>query len=230
MIVLSCYKNIVFFTGAGISVESGVPTYRGPGGTWSTYDFEEYACQEAFDRNPDKVLEFHEMRRAAVGLCLPNSAHYAIAKLQATRPGVNIITQNIDGLHVMAGGKNVVELHGSLWRSECRSCGLKFQVDEYTSRKCGCGSYLRPNITWFGDSLSLSALGKARYLIDHCDLFISIGTSGQVFPAASLPARAKMHGAITVEVNIEDTMMSNEFDMKLRGKSSDLIPQIVGIL
>ena len=124
------YKSIVFFTGAGMSAESGVPTYRGRGGIWSQYNWEEYACQEAFDRDPQKVLKFHELRRRSVLACQPHPGHYVIAELEKTHPQVRVVTQNIDGMHQRAGSRNVTELHGSLWRVRCPSHGITEDIGE----------------------------------------------------------------------------------------------------
>jgi NAD-dependent deacetylase len=219
------FERIVFFTGAGLSAESGIPTYRGKGGMWNEYNYEDYACQRAFDRDPGKVWDFHDRRRAAVAACEPNAGHHLISDVQRTRPATVIITQNIDGLHARAGGRDVVELHGSLWRVRCDREGT---VRDDTSvpmqpRQCACGAYLRPDIVWFEDSLDPRVLSRAGQALEHADLIVSIGTSGVVYPAADLPRIAVAAGAVSVEINLEDTPVSGLYQHRLRGKASELL-------
>ena len=212
------FKNIVFFTGAGMSAESGVPTYRGRGGIWNDYRWEEYACQEAFDHDPEKVLRFHELRRQSVLACEPHPGHFVIADLAKKHPQVTVVTQNIDGMHQRAGSKNVVELHGSLWRVRCRNHAILEDIGEkYKSLKCEqCGSWLRPDIIWFGDMLNQDVIHEATLIMGRCDLFISIGTSGVVWPAAGFPKIAKDHGARCIEINPEPNDMSRIYDESIR--------------
>lgn len=219
------FQRILFFTGAGLSAESGIPTYRGKGGMWSEYDYEDYACQRAFVRDPEKVWDFHDKRRAAVAACEPNEGHRIIAEVQRARPGTAIVTQNIDGLHQRSGASDVVELHGSLWRVRCDAERI---VRDDTSvpmspRTCTCGAYLRPDIVWFEDSLNPKTLGRAQELLEQCDLIVSVGTSGVVYPAAELPRVAMRSGATTVEINLEDTPVSELYRYRLRGKASDML-------
>lgn len=216
------YENIVFFTGAGMSAESGVPTYRGRGGVWSQYRWEEYACQEAFDRDPEKVLQFHEKRRESVLACVPHTGHHIIANLEKKRVGISVVTQNIDGMHQRAGSTGVIELHGSLWRVRCPKHGVKEDIaQKYHSYKCEeCGNWLRPDIIWFGDMLNQSVVNEATQVIRRCNLFISIGTSGVVWPAAGFPRIAKENGAFCVEINPEANEMSNMYDRNIRDAAS----------
>ena len=222
---LSSYANIVFFTGAGMSAESGVPTYRGPGGIWQEYNWEEYACQEAFEKDPQKVLKFHELRRKSVLDCTPHSGHYVIAGLESKHPRISVITQNIDGMHQRAGTERIIELHGSLWRLRCPVHGVFEDVGPtYKSYNCEeCGSWLRPEITWFNDMLDQIVMDQALTLISKCDLFISIGTSGVVWPAASYPQIAKGCGAFCVEINPEQSEMSVMFDETIRKPASEAL-------
>ena len=154
MIDFRSFENIVIFTGAGMSAESGVPTYRGRGGIWSEYRWEEFACQRAFDRDPRKVWDFHDKRRAAVAACQPHQGHRIIAEMQQSLPQVTVITQNIDGMHQRAGSRNVLELHGSLWRVRCSREGTRTDAlaMPLPSHHCECGAWLRPDITWFEDA------------------------------------------------------------------------------
>ena len=214
------FEHIVFFTGAGLSAESGVPTYRGQGGIWKEYDYERYACQAAFDRDPEAVWEFHNFRRELVGKCTYNAAHKWIARCQASLPDVAIVSQNIDGMHQLAGATRVHELHGSLWKTRCDGCGARTDdrdapFDNLRCRTCSL-RYMRPDIVWFGDSLDERVIAQAVSAIEKCDLLISIGTSGVVYPAAQMPLYAKQTGATLVEVNPEPTVVSQVFDVQLR--------------
>lgn len=221
-------KTIVFFTGAGMSAESGVPTYRGRGGIWSQYRWEEYACQEAFDRNPESVLQFHEMRRQSVLACKPHPGHFIIADLEKKHPRVTIVTQNIDGMHQRAGSRNMIELHGSLWRIRCPIHGILEDMGEkYKSYKCEpCGNWLRPDITWFGDMLNQAVIHEATNLIKQCDLFISIGTSGAVWPAAGFPKIAREYGARCIEINPEANEMSPVYQENIREAAGSTLSRL----
>jgi NAD-dependent deacetylase len=227
-IKLSDFERIVFFTGAGMSAESGIPTYRGAGGIWKEYNYEDYACQRAFDRDPEKVWDFHDKRRAAVAACEPHEGHRIVAEIQKTRPGTIIVTQNIDGMHQRAGATEVTELHGSMWRVRCDDEGI---VREDTTtpmnpRKCSCGAYWRPGIVWFEDQLDDRVVRRASEALDQCDLLVSVGTSAVVYPAADLPRIAAARGAVTVEVNLEDTAMTHLYQHRLRGKASDILREL----
>ena len=224
------YPRILFFTGAGMSAESGLPTYRGAGGVWSSYRWEEYACQEAFDADPEKVLRFHELRRKSVLACPPHAGHEAIARLEGEHPNVTVVTQNIDGMHQRAGSRNVLELHGSLWRLRCTAHGVREDVGEtYGRYRCEeCGGWLRPDITWFGDMLDSFVMSRAAQAIRACDLFISIGTSGVVWPAAGFPQAARDAGARCIEINPEANEMSSLYHESIRGKAGDVLPDLFG--
>lgn len=219
------FQRILFFTGAGLSAESGIPTYRGKGGMWSEYNYEDYACQRAFDRDPEKVWDFHDKRRAAVAACEPNEGHRIIAEVQRTKPGTAVVTQNIDGLHARSGATDIVELHGSLWRVRCDAEHIVRDDTSLpmTPRKCSCGAYWRPDIVWFEDSLDHRTVRRARELLEDCDLLVSVGTSGVVYPAAELPRIAVQSGAMTVEINLEDTPVSELYRHHLRGKASEML-------
>ena len=222
------FKSIVFFTGAGMSAESGVPTYRGRGGVWSQYNWEEYACQEAFDRDPEKVLKFHEVRRKSVLACAPHAGHHSIADLEKSHPQIRVVTQNIDGMHQRAGNLNVTELHGSLWRLRCPTHGISEDIGEtFRSFKCEhCGTWLRPDITWFGDMLNQDVISEANVIIRRCDLFISIGTSGVVWPAAGFPKIARENGAYCIEINPEPNEMSGLYNENIREAAGSALPRL----
>lgn len=224
----SDFERIVFFTGAGMSAESGIPTYRGKGGVWAEYDYEDYACQRAFDRDPEKVWDFHDKRRAAVAACEPHEGHRIVAAVQQRKPGTIIVTQNVDGMHQRAGATDVIELHGSLWRVRCDLDGI---VREDASmpmspRKHGCGGYWRPDIVWFEDALDPRNIERASEALAGCDLLVSVGTSAVVYPAADLPRIAARRGAATVEINLEDTAMSHLYQHRLRGKASEVLARL----
>jgi len=224
------FKRVVFFTGAGLSAESGIPTYRGKGGVWTEYNYEDYACQRAFERDPENVWDFHDKRRSAVIACSPNEGHRIVARVQREQPGTVIITQNIDGLHQRAGGLDVTELHGSLWRVRCDKEGT-VRSDEsipMNPRKCSCGAYFRPDIVWFEDSLDARKLGKAQEALAACDLLVSVGTSGVVYPAAELPRIAVRRGVVSVEVNLEDTPVSSLYQHRARGAASAILREMAG--
>lgn len=224
----SDYRAILFFTGAGMSAESGVPTYRGSGGIWHQYKWQDYACQAAFERNSKNVLDFHSRRREALRKCRPNSGHLLLAELEKKYKNITIITQNIDGLHQQAGSDAVIELHGSIWRVRCDHCRIRIDDHEntYLGNFCECGRPFRPDIIWFGDSLDLKIIDRALAAVRNCDLFISVGTSGNVRPAADLPAEAKLNGACCIEINREKTELSYLFDQVLTGYAGHILGEL----
>ncbi len=219
------YSAIVFFTGAGMSAESGIPTYRGAGGIWHEYRWEEYACQDAFDVDPEKVLDFHELRRPKVLECNPHIGHEIITRIQRKHPSCWIVTQNIDGMHQRSGSRNVVELHGSLWRMRCSQHGISEDPSvRYQTRRCSiCGNWLRPDITWFNDMLDAVVMEKAHNLINNAQLFITIGTSGVVYPAAMFPRLASDAGAKCVYINTETPGDESLYDIVALGKASEVL-------
>ena len=221
-------RRTLFFTGAGMSAESGVPTYRGRGGIWGQYRGEDFACQRAFDRDPQKVLDFHEERRARVLRCEPHAGHRHLARLQAAGADLAIVTQNTDGLHSRAGVSDVVELHGSLWRLRCPHHGAldDLAAARYARRRCAqCGALLRPDIVWFEDAVDPRVFARAAQLIRSCETFVAVGTSAVVYPAAGLIPLARECGARMIELNVEDTELSPLFDERWRGTAGELLPQ-----
>jgi len=225
------FKRIVFFTGAGMSAESGIPTYRGKGGIWGEYNYEDYACQRAFEANPNKVWDFHDKRRAMVAKCDPNPGHRIVAAVQERQPGTIIVTQNIDGMHQRAGANpdTTAELHGSLWRVRCDTCNVVRAdlTSPMTPRQCDqCKGFWRPDIVWFEDQLDHRVVRRAREALEQADLLVSIGTSAVVYPAAELPRIAVQAGAKTVEINLEETPLSHLYEHRLRGKASEVLAQL----
>jgi NAD-dependent deacetylase len=223
------FKRITFFTGAGLSAESGVPTYRGQGGIWKEYDYERYACQTAFERDPQGVWEFHNYRRQLVNECQPNRSHELIAEAQRTRPGIEIVTQNIDGLHQLAGATDVLELHGSLWWVRCDSAQERIHSrDVPFNGQRNDGYWWRPDIVWFGDNLRHDVISTAIDAVSNCDLLISIGTSAVVYPAAGLPLKARANGATLIEINPETTPISHCFDICMRSTATLALEALFG--
>ena len=223
------FETVVFFTGAGMSAESGVPIYRGKGGIWKSYDYGSCACQEAFERNPEHVWSFHNYRRELVAACSPNAGHHRIATSEAGRSGITVVTQNIDGLHELAGTRSIHRLHGSLWHLRCDACGVKAANRDVplTDRHCVCGAWWRPDIVWFGDALFPEVIEAVLETLLTCDLLVSIGTSAVVFPAAQMPLLAKKAGATLVEINPEPTPLSDHYDHCLRGTATEMLAALM---
>lgn len=213
-----------------MSAESGVPTYRGAGGIWKEYDYRRYACQDAFAADPAAVWEFHNYRRGLVAACSPNLGHRIVARAGARQGAhVTVVTQNIDGLHALAGSREVLELHGNLWRVRCDTCGVK-QQDAHARReelRCPtCGGWWRPDIVWFGDMLDEDVVRAAKSALSSCDLLVSIGTSAVVYPAAYLPEYAREAGAVRVEINPDETPASYLYDVHLRGPATEMLQRL----
>jgi NAD-dependent deacetylase len=223
------FPRVVFFTGAGMSQESGVPTYRGHGGIWEQYNFEEFACEDAFSRDPERVWDFHDVRRQAVAACRPHAGHVAIAAYAKRHAETRIVTQNIDGMHQRAGAASVVELHGSLWRVRCRACGVVVEdlSSPIANRRHVCGQFWRPDIVWFGDALDGAVFAAAYAAMERASLVIAVGTSAVVYPAAALPEVARAHGATLVEVNPEDTPMSSLYDVCIRESAGTALARLL---
>ncbi len=223
------FSRVVFFTGAGLSAESGIATYRGEGGIWRKYNYEDYACQRAFERDPAAVWEFHDARRVDVAACEPNAAHRFIAAYQEEHADTRVVTQNIDGLHQAAGSRDPIELHGSLWRLRCDRCGARTENHDLplSPKQCACGALWRPDIVWFEDMLDYAVLQEAMACIAGCDCLVTVGTSAQVWPAAELPTLAMRAGALSVEVNPEATPMSAHYDHCLRGPATAMLPRLL---
>jgi NAD-dependent protein deacetylase/lipoamidase len=224
-------RSITVLTGAGISAESGIPTFRGPGGLWNNYRPEDLATPQAFARDPKLVWEWYDWRRQRVAAAQPNPGHTALAELESRVPSFTLITQNVDGLHRAAGSRNLIELHGNLWRLRCVSCAREMENRDAPLReippRCSCGGLLRPGVVWFGESLPPDAMQQAAQAAGRCDLFLLAGTSAVVYPAASLPERALAVGAKVVEINLEPTPFSNFAYLSLRGKCGEVLPRLV---
>jgi NAD-dependent deacetylase len=224
-------QKIVFVTGAGISQESGIPTFRGKDGYWRKYDPMQLATIDAFYENPKLVWEWYEERRKNILAAQPNRGHFAIADL-AKHKEVVVLTQNIDGLHQRAGSKKVLELHGSIIRIKCTVCDYQDNITtgfDSLPPKCKCGNILRPDVVWFGESLPQDIWMEAIRHAQTCDVMIIAGTSLVVSPANQLPVHAKQNGAVLIEVNPERTVMSSDMDLSLRETSASSLPQLVSL-
>ncbi len=225
-------RSVAVLTGSGVSAESGVPTFReAQTGLWARFDPQELATPEAFARDPRLVWEWYTWRRELVDAATPNPGHEALAEIERHLSQFVLVTQNVDGLHRRAGSQNVVELHGNIRRSKCSREGDVVEPrgdDADVPPSCPrCGSSLRPDVVWFGESLPADALSEAFDAARSCDLFISAGTSGLVQPAASLPFEALNAGAVLVEVNPSETPLTGHVDHYLRGKAGEVLPALV---
>lgn len=225
-------RRIAVLTGAGISAESGVPTFRGSGGLWRTFRAEDLATPAAFARDPKLVWEWYDWRRQWLLGIEPNAGHRALVELE-DRLGddFGLITQNVDGLHGRAGSRRVLRLHGDIWEVRCQDCGRE-ERDERVPLpelppRCGCGGVLRPGVVWFGEALPEGVFERAAELASGCDLMLVAGTSAQVYPAAGLVPLALRHGADVIEVNLEETPQSGLVTLALRGKAGEILPEIL---
>ena len=224
-------RKIVFVTGAGISQESGIPTFRGKDGYWRKYDPMKLASIDAFYDDPKLVWEWYEDRRKNILDVKPNEGHFAISQMEEFKDVV-VLTQNIDGLHQRSGSTNVLELHGSIIRIKCTVCDFIDNITENFESlppKCKCGSMLRPDVVWFGEPLPQNIWQSAIKEASVCDVMVIVGTSLVVSPANTLPVYAKQNGAILIEVNPEKTVMSNDMALSIQATSAEVLPKILSI-
>ena len=226
-------QNIVILTGAGISAESGIQTFRASDGLWHDHRIEDVATPEGFTANPALVHNFYNERRKQLHdpSVQPNPAHDALAKLEREHDGnVLLVTQNVDNLHERAGSRNLIHMHGELNKVRCENSDTAYQwLDNLDTKSvcecCGAPGNLRPHIVWFGEMPF--SMDEIQYTLDECDLFISIGTSGQVYPAAGFAQHASLRGAKTVELNLDPTMASETFNESIHGPASKIVPAFV---
>ena len=226
---------VTILTGAGISAESGVPTFRGEDGIWKKFKPEEIASFDAFIRNPELVWAWYSNRQTIIKDIKPNRGHYTIAEFEKMYKKFYLITQNVDGLHTKAGSREPIELHGNIMRNRCMDCAKEYLEIELPAEaaipKCNaCGGILRPDVVWFGESIPMNALIRSEKAVNEATLFFSIGTSAQVQPAASMPIRAKNGGAYLVEMNIEETDLTPFADEFIAGKSGELLPELKSLV
>ncbi len=218
-------------TGAGISADSGVPTFRGPDGLWRNYRAEDLATPEAFERDPRLVWEWYNWRREVIATTYPNDAHRAIVELEHRTPNFWLMTQNVDGLHRDAGSQHLSEIHGNIWKVRCTVC---HSLDDNRDLPIAilpacrhCGSLLRPHIVWFGEALFGEDLAQCSKVLRHCEVLLVIGTSGVVYPAAGFASIAKEAGAFVAEINLDPTPQSGLVDVSLQGRAKDLVPLLL---
>jgi len=223
-------RVIAVLTGAGVSAESGVPTFRSNGGLWRTNRFQDLATPEGFARNPRLVWEWYEERRRNLAEKKPNAGHEALAEKERRTKDFTLITQNVDGLHDAAGSRNIVKLHGDIWALRCTKC-----AEEKVSREqltelppfCACGGMMRPGVVWFGEQLPEGSIERATDAALKAGAFIVAGTSAQVYPAAGLIPLAIRRGAVVIEVNPEETEFSEQVSYALRGPSAEILPRLL---
>lgn len=225
---LRAARSVVALTGSGISAESGLPTFRGVGGLWRTHRVEELASPEGFARDPQLVWSWYTERRDAHKSVEPSAAHRALATLERETDDFTLVTQNVDSLHLRAGSRNVLELHGNLREAKCTRCDARLPIDEVDPQRSEhtCGGRWRPDIVWFGESLPAAALEAAFDAARRAEVMLVVGTSGLVQPAASL-ATKRATRAYVVEINPEETALTALVDRSLRARASDVLPRLV---
>lgn len=234
---ISSARRVGVLSGAGVSAESRIPTFRDAmEGLWRSFDPQELATPEAFARDPERVTRWYDFRRRKCLDAQPNPGHLALAELEKVmrmRGGwVTVLTQNVDGLHQRAGSRDVVELHGSIMTWRCCETGRRYrdlpeQFEEYPPRSLE-GTLLRPDVVWFGEPLPEAALDRACEVAATCEVFLTVGTSSVVYPAAGFTHMAREHGAMTIEINPDETPASEAVDLSIRGRSGEVLPRIVG--
>lgn len=232
---MSNAQKVVVATGAGVSAESGIPTFRDKqSGLWAKYRPEDLATPEAFRRQPSTVWDWYQWRRTRLASVNPNPGHYALAKLEGLLPALTLITQNVDGLHAAAGSNRIIELHGNIRRNRCSREGIVSNwnpVETASPPACTrCGANLRPDVVWFGEGLDPAVLDAAFNASAQCDVFISVGTSAVVEPAASLARIAMGNGAMVAEINPQKTPLTNDAAIFIAGKSGEVLPRVLQLL
>jgi NAD-dependent deacetylase len=231
-------SRISVLTGAGVSAASGVPTFRGKEGLWKSYSPQELATPEAFRKNPELVWEWYDWRRGLISKCSPNAAHRILASWSTRYTGFSLITQNVDGLHEKAGSQNVIRFHGSLWHvfclDRCKGAPSEWFYDEVPLARIPplcphCGGLIRPAVVWFGEGIDAEVMNRSVAALD-CDVFLTVGTSALVYPAAGLLSEAHRRGAFTAEINLEETPASETVDLSIQGPAESVLQQIDDML
>jgi len=229
--LLGSASRIAALTGAGSSAESGIPTFRGAGGSWRGYKAENFATPGAFARDPKLVWEWYDWRREVIARVEPNAAHRALAKIEESAREFTLITQNVDGLHDRAGSRNILKVHGDIWTIRCIACGSERSDLRSPLRAipplCSCGGLERPGVVWFGEALPEQVWAGAQRAAMNADVLLVVGTSAVVYPAAGLVSRAKFTGKKVIEINIEETPVSTLVDFSVRAPAAVVLPQLI---
>ncbi|HEX7186333.1 MAG TPA: NAD-dependent deacylase [Thermoanaerobaculia bacterium] len=227
-------RRVVAFSGAGVSRESGLDTFRGAGGLWERMRPEELATPEAFRSHPEKVWQWYAWRYRTAAAAQPNPAHLALVQWETLFPSFLLVTQNVDGLHARAGSRSLLELHGTLLHARCNVCGRLRDMGEAIAESpeepplCECGGRFRPAVVWFGETLDPEVLSRSQREASRCDLFLSVGTSSTVYPAAGLIDVAHRAGACVIEVNPEPTPYSRQMDLQIAAPAGEALPKLTG--
>ncbi len=224
-------SSIAVLTGAGVSAESNIPTFRGNEGLWKQYRPQDLATPQAFARDPKLVWEWYDLRRQKISQAEPNPGHYALAQLEQRTAQFTLITQNVDDLHERAGSRRMLKVHGDIFKVRCTGCNQE-RLDKRAPLpeippRCECGELLRPGVVWFGEMLPQDVWRKAEDAAKSAQVFLVAGTSAVVYPAAGLVDLAKSSGAMVVEINLERTSISQYADASLQGRSGELLPQLI---
>jgi NAD-dependent deacetylase len=232
--ILRLKPRLAVLTGAGISAESGIPTFRGKEGLWREFRAEDLATPQAFHRNPRLVWEWYDWRRGLIGAKEPHAGHRVLARWEGTFPHFVLITQNVDGLHRKAGSTSILELHGNIWEMRCTQEGTVIENRESPLKeippRCACSALLRPNVVWFGEALPSETLEMAYAASASCEVMFVIGTSAYVQPAASLPLMAADRGAKIIEINPEPTPLSGTADFSFQARAGEVLPALDALL
>lgn len=231
---LAAAHRVVALTGAGISAESGIPTFRDPGGIWEEFDPQELANVDAFLDNPELVQRWYQHRRQIVDEAEPNAGHRALADLEDEVSSLSVVTQNVDALHARAGSSDVIELHGNITRNYCMDCErpaaaetVDAAIADGTPARCpACDGLIRPDVVWFGEMLPPDAIERAQTVTQQADVLLSVGTSAVVYPAARLPLVAREHGAYVAEINPDTTGITEAIDESVRGEAGAVLPRL----
>ena len=228
---ISAAASVAVLTGAGISAESGIPTFRGPGGLWRSYRAEDLATPQAFARDPHLTWEWYDWRRAIIATAEPNAGHLALAELERLLPRFTLITQNVDGLHDRAGSLSILKVHGDIWTLRCIACMREWRDPRPSlpqlPPQCDCGGMARPGVVWFGEGLPQDTWSAAVETARGADLLLVIGTSAVVYPAAGLVQLAQSDGAKVVEINVAETPVSAMVDLSWRASVTIALPQLI---
>jgi NAD-dependent deacetylase len=229
--LLAAAQSVAALTGAGISAESGIPTFRGAGGLWKNFRAEDLATPQAFARDPRLVWEWYNWRREIIAKAAPNAAHHALVRLEAAKPTFTLITQNVDGLHDLAGSARILKVHGDIWRMRCTACGAHWPDRRAALPKlpphCACGGLARPGVVWFGEELPDGIMQEAEHAAASAQVFLMIGTSAVVYPAAGLVPLAKQRRATVIEINPEQTAFSAMVDFSFQEPAAELLPKLL---